>query len=214
MTGDIIAMYIQSGVTLIAGGIAWFIYEKQKRDAKELAARTILSEIQGGEDAVAKVRDAIQKDHLDIDVSVLPSESWSKYKHMFVKDFDKDEWTLISDFYNKAPLIDEAISFNKTAFAGDVDQIRSNRQRLLATYAEEAVKQAMFPSEPALSTEEIKDIYNKKYEAFDILYMDKQAETQYKPVKPVNDVKMYLADFPRLTTSAAGIRLKKLAGLK
>jgi cbb3-type cytochrome oxidase subunit 3 len=212
MTGEITAIYVQTFVTLIAGAIAWFIYSAQKKDHKRNAANSILLEIQGGEAAITKVRDAVQKDHLDVDISILPSESWSSNKHLFVRDFDNDEWETISDFYNKTSLVDEAIRYNKTAFASDVEQIRTNKQRVLATYAEDAVKEATFNNEN-LDVKQLQETYDSKAKAFDILYMDKQGDFLYKPLKPINDVKLYLSDLPKLTTSSVGIKLKKLAGV-
>ena len=213
---EVTAVYIQTLITLLVGAVAWIVYRLQKNDHKKDAANAILLEIQSGEDAIRKVRDAVHKEHLDIDISVLPSESWSKYKQLFVRDFDKDEWEMVSDFYNKAPLIDQAISYNKTAFASDVEQIRTNKQRVLASYAEEAVREVTFAQDnkEKVDTEQVKENYKLKAVAFDSLYMDQQVEFQYKPVKPINDVKLYLADFPKLTTSTVGTKLKKLAGLK
>jgi hypothetical protein len=216
MSKEVFAVYVQTFVTLIVGLLAWVIYKAQKREYKKDAANAILLEIQSGEDAIKKIRDAIQKEHLDIDVSVLPSESWSTYKHMFVSDFDKDEWDMISDFYNKSPLIDEAIKYNKTAFASDVEQIRTNKQRVLATYAEEAVREVTFnvtKEGEEVDTRQIEETYKAKAGAFDRLYMDQQRDFQYKPIKPINDVKLYLTDFPKLTTSTVGTKLKSLAGL-
>lgn len=43
--------------------------------------------------------------------------------------------------------------------------------------------------------------------------MNQQQDFQYAPIKPINDVKMYLTDFPKLSTSSVGTKLKSLAGL-
>lgn len=214
MQSEVLAIYIQTIVTLVVGLFAWAIYLSQKNEHKRDAANAILLEIQSGEDAIKKVRDAVRKEHLDVDISVLPSESWSAYKHMFVRDFDKDEWEMISDFYNKAPLIDGAIKYNKTAFASDVEQIRTNKQRVLATYAEEAVRAVVFATEnEEIDTKKIQEDYKAKAGAFDRLYMEQQRDFQYTPLKPINDVKLYLTDFPKLTTSTVGVKLKSIAGL-
>lgn len=216
MTSEVVAIHIQTVATIIVGLFAWAIYIAQRREHKKDAANAILLEIQSGEDAIKKVRDAVQKDHLDIDVSVIPFESWSTYKHMFVRDFDKDEWDMISDFYNKSPLIDAAIKYNKTAFASDVEQIRTNKQRVLASYAEEAVREVTFnvnKEGEVVDTQQIEEAYKAKASAFNRLYMNQQQDFQYAPIKPINDVKMYLTDFPKLSTSSVGTKLKSLAGL-
>lgn len=216
---EVVAIYIQTGVAAAVGLLAWAVYTAQKRDRKRDAANSILLEIQGGESAITKVKDAIQKEHLDIDVSVLPMESWSANKHLFVRDFDQDEWASITDFYNKAALIDDAIRYNKTAFANDVEQIRTNRQRVLAKYAEDVIQAVEDDAKEndgavQLNTQELETTYDSKAKAFERLYMNKQGEFLYKPQKPINDVKLYLTDFPKLTTSSIGIKLKKIAKLK
>lgn len=213
MDGEILAIHIQTAVTLLVGAVAWIIYKVQKRENKKDAANSILLEIRSAEDAISKVRDAIHKEHLDVDVSVLPSESWSAYKHLFVRDFDRDEWDSISDFYNKAALIDDAIKYNKTAFVGDVEQIRTNKQRVLATYAEDVVKEATYGNDD-VNLQQLQETYDVKAKIFDKLYMDKQKEFHYTPVKPINDVKLYLADLPKLSTNSVGLKLKKLTGVK
>jgi len=212
MNDPIVATYVQTVVTLIVGALAYIIYRIQKSDFKRDAANSLLLEIQSGENAISKVRDALSKDHLDVDVSIMPSESWSKNKHLFVRNFDKDEWESISDFYNKSSLLDQAIKYNKTAFASDVEQIRTNKQRVLATYAEEAVKEATYSKE-TVNGEQLQETYNLKAKTFDKLYMDKQGEFSYTPQKPKNDARLYLTDMPKLTTSSVGIKLKKIAKL-
>lgn len=212
MNEAVIATYVQTAVTLLVGTIAYLIYKIQKSDNKRDAANSLLLEIQSGENAISKVRDALNQDHLDVDVSVMPSESWSKNKHLFVRDFDKDEWESISDFYNKSSLLDQAISYNKTAFASDVEQIRTNKQRVLATYAEEAVKEATYSTE-TVNADQLQGTYDLKAKTFDKLYMNKQGEFSYTPQKPKNDAKLYLTDMTKLTTSSVGIKLKKIAKL-
>ena len=56
---------------------------------------------------------------------------------LFSRDFDHDEWEVITDFYNKSRLLDQAIKYNNTAFTNDVEQIRTNKQRIfLASFAD------------------------------------------------------------------------------
>jgi len=205
----IIAVYVQTGIALIVGGLAIWLYKKQKSDFKKDAAKSILLEIQSGEQVITKIRDAVRNKNLDIDVSVLQSESWSKNKHLFVRDFDKDEWESVSDFYNKAALLDDAIRFSKAAFANDVEQIRTNKQRIFADYASDLVKDF----KEGDNADNAQKLYDLKTKAFDTVYMDKQDDFAYKPMKYVNDAKMYLEDFPKMTTSSIGTKLKKISGL-
>ena len=89
-----IVEYLNSVVTLIVGAVAIYVYKKQKLDTKRDAANSILLEIQHAERSIDKVRDFIKKDSLDVDVIILQADSWIKNKHLFSRDFDKDEWEL------------------------------------------------------------------------------------------------------------------------
>lgn len=199
----------QTLVTFIVGLAAYIIYKVQKNDEKVNAARSIVLEIQNAEKGIGKVRDAVKKEHLDVDVKILQSESWSSMKRYFVRDFDTDEWDVISDFFNKASLLDAAIAYNKTAFASDVEQIRSNKQAALARYAAEAIEGA-----EGKTTEKIRSDYDLKARAFDGLYMDKQGDFAYNPLKPLNDARMYLEGLGNLSTTTIGQKFKKMAKLK
>lgn len=200
----------QTLVTLLVGIVAWVVYVKQKKDSKVDEARSIVLEIQNAESALSKVRDAVKAGHLDIDVQVLQSESWSMSKRLFVRDFDGDEWDIISDFFNRASLIDEAIRYNKTAFASDIEQIRSNKQATFARFAAEAVEKAKGTE----NVDEFRKNYDLKAKAFDGLYMDHQGDFLYKPLKPLNDVKMYLDGMSNLSATVVGQKFKKIARLR
>lgn len=200
---------LQTITTLLVGTLAWLVYVKQKRDAKVDEARSIVLEIQNAESALSKVRDAVKSGHLDVDVRVLQSESWSVSKRLFVRDFDRDEWDLISDFFNRAALIDDAIRYNKTAFASDVEQIRTNKQATFARFAADVVEKL----QGSESVDEIQKNYELKAKAFDGLYMNNQEDFQYKPLKPLNDVKLYLDGMSNLSASVVGLKFKKIAKL-
>jgi|GEM_PF-2322327 len=85
------------------------------------------------------IRSSLAKDppSLPNDLRLLPTENWSVSRYLFIRDFDRDEWDAIISFYNKCELIDETIKFNTAAFWSDVEQIRINKQRVLADYAKD-----------------------------------------------------------------------------
>lgn len=41
--------------------------------------------------------------------------------------------------------------------------------------------------------------------------MNQQGNFAYTPMKPLNDAKLYLEDFPKLTTSSVGVKLKAIS---
>lgn len=202
--------FFQSLTTGLVVFVAIYVYKQQKNDSKKDAANSILLEVQNAERVIQKIKDSVKKDSLEVDVSVLQSNSWSKHKHLFSRDFDGDEWDLLDNFYNKAALLDDAIRYNNSAFANDVEAIRSNKQRVLADYVVELLEKNKNGTDPKALIED----FESRAKLFDQIYMDKQGEYMYKPVKPVNDAKLYLEDLPKITTSTVGLKLKQLAGIQ
>lgn len=202
--------FFQTLATLLAGLVAFEIYSKQKRDRKKDAANSILLEIQHAEKSIERVRESVREERLEIDITILQSNSWEKNNHLFVRDFDRDEWNAISNFYKKSQLLDETIRYNNTAFANEVEQIRINRQRILADFAKDLLDQASADTETDINAQEMLSNFNEKVSTFDNLYMSKQ-ELPYKPMKPIDDAKTYLEDLSTLTTSSVGTKLKNIA---
>lgn len=207
-----IVEYLNSVVTLIVGVVAIYVYKKQKLDTKRDAANSILLEIQHAERSIDKVRDFIKKDSLDVDVIILQADSWIKNKHLFSRDFDKDEWDSITDFYERAKLLDQAVAYNHLGFSSDVEQIRSNKQRMLADFTKELV------GELELSNKEdwtnIIAAYKTKVDIFDQQYMEQQGRFAYNPSKPISDAKLYVNEVKKLTTSSVGQKLKNISKAK
>lgn len=201
--------YISSSVTLLVGSVALIVYLRQRRDEKRDAANSILLEIQHAERVIDKVRDFVRKGSLDVDIVVLQADSWVKYKHLFSRDFDKDEWDSITEFYSKAKLLDNAIEYNNKGFSADVDQIRMNKQRILADFTKDLIDELGKSSESEWPN--IVNQFKSKIDIFDQQYMDQQGRFAYNPSKPVNDAKIYLEDIQKITTTSVGQKLKKIA---
>lgn len=193
------------------GLIALYLYNKQKNDEKRDAANIILLEIQGAERAIKKIKENLAKEELASDIFLLPSDSWVKYKYLFFSDFDRDEWDAITDFYNKCHLLDEDIKHNNSAFWSDVEQIRANKQRVLANYTESTVNE-MNKYIKQTQIDRLIDKFKKTTEKFDKLYMERQPAFGYNPQKPINDAKKRMIGFDNnLSQSAVGEKLKKMA---
>ncbi len=93
-------------ITLIVGGAAVLIYQKQKRDKKREAARLILQEIRYAEQEIRNFRNV---SNYQFYVRLLPTNSWNENIHLFVKDLEEHEIDMISSFYAKARYIDYLI---------------------------------------------------------------------------------------------------------
>jgi len=201
----------QSIVTAVAGSIALVIYFKRRRDNKKDIANSLVLEIQNAERSIDKIKDATKRNHLEVDVDVMPSESWTKNKYLFVRILDKDEWDQITEFYNKASLIDQSLKKHREAFSNDVEQIRANKQRVLADIAAKIIDDIQQTDNVSADDEQkYRNLMNSLSSAFDDLYMQEQDNFAYVPKKHLHDVKLFLQEIPILSTSSVGLKLKKI----
>lgn len=191
-------------VTIVVGTIALVVYWIQKRDSKREAANIILLEIRAAERKLVEIKKSLKNEILPNDLRLMPTENWSKFSFLFIRDFDRDEWDSLVSFYNNCQLIDETIKYNNDSFWNDVEQIRSNKQRLLADFAYKA----------ALDKNARKE-FDDVTDLIDGLYMSKQGKFGYTPQKTLNDAKKHVDEIaPRISQSTIGLKLKKLANIK
>ena len=202
--------FLQTVVTLLVGFIAFYIYTRQRKDSKRASANSIYLEIQHIERCIPKVKKAVRQGGLNnLDFNILREDAWSKYSHMFSSDFDKDEWETITDFYQNARLLDEAILQSNKAFGEDVAQIRVNKQRIIADMTKD-----MLDGSSSSEAEDAIQAYNQKLDIFDKLYMSRQDDFAYTPVKHKNDAEKYLEDLQKISITSVGTKFKKIIGIK
>jgi len=201
--------FLQTFVTLLVGFVALYVYRRQKNDTKRAAANSIFLEIQHIERCIPKVKEAVRRGTLqNLDFNILREDSWSKFSHLFSSDFDKEEWETITDFYTSARLLDESIYQTNRSIEEDIKQIRVNKQRILADITKDTLDQASTDSEATL------DQYNKKVDVFDKLYMSRQDDFAYTPVKYLNDAKKCLEDLSKISITSIGTKFKRIIGIK
>jgi len=201
--------FLQTFVTLLVGFVALYVYRRQKNDTKRAAANSIFLEIQHIERCIPKVKEAVRRGTLqNLDFNILREDSWSKFSHLFSSDFDKEEWETITDFYTSARLLDESIYQTNRSFEEDIKQIRVNKQRILADITKDTLDQASTDSEATL------DQYNKKVDVFDKLYMSRQDDFAYTPVKYLNNAKKCLEDLSKISITSIGTKFKRIIGIK
>jgi hypothetical protein len=203
-------------ITLIVGLGAYAVYMLQKRDSKREAANIILLEIRAAERKLVEIKKSLRSESLPNDLRLMPTENWSKFSYLFIRDFDRDEWDSIVNFYNNCHLIDETVKYNNDSFWNDVEQIRSNKQRLLADYAYHAAQKLKSEEgTPSNKNTAVLENFDEISNKVDELYMSKQAKFGYTPQKTLNDAKKYVDDIaPRISQSSIGLKLKKMARIK
>ena len=95
-------------VTLIVGGLAIYLYLKQKTDKKRDAASLILQEIRYAEQQIRNARSMGANYYFAN--KLLPTNNWDNNIHLFVNDLDEIEIDLISQFYSQATYLDCVIN--------------------------------------------------------------------------------------------------------
>lgn len=203
--------------TIFVGLVALIVYYKQKIDNKKDAANILLLEIESAEKSLKPTRENLEKNGTLIsEIFLMPNESWSKYKYLFVKDFTAEEWDTIADFYNYCKLYDDSVRLFNSFFEKNEEQIRVNLQKNAAEFSKEyttkIISAKTINEKNKLSTQllDLAVEYQKQY--FDI--NTKRADVfYYTPQKPITDATVYMkylnTDLTLSTT--IGTKLKRMS---
>ena len=193
--------------TILTGAIAIGIYFYQKNDTKKQTARIILIEIRTAEDRINKIKDQILNNHDDDFPTVLISNNWKKYSHLFVSDFDDDEMKLMNSFYNCCEIIDDFCKRNNNFFWITAEEKSKLLQQTLARTIENKIdEKPVLPSEEFKKTIDIKkDLIQSAYDYHGFIY---------KPKKILDEINKQLSKAPIITTSTCGAVLKRIAKFK
>lgn len=212
-------------VTILGGFIAYAVYIKQKSDVKQAAANVVFLEIENATRMLKKASESLKigSDNL---IHVLPeknyvmqTESWSKNSYLFVRDFTKEEWDGISDFYNKCKLFDQAVELNDSFFGKDLELARKNAHEALSNSIFLKIKDDLIDPKKDLTQPEQMNKLKKRLTGtkaiVEQIFLDPQQFVLYSPNKPVNDAIFYLTNMNLdLLVSTVGEKIRKLAGLK
>ena len=201
---------LQTLVGLIVGAFVFIQYRINKTDQLKNAAQLILIDVQSAERKVKNIKSRLTDSNaLETDVTVINQESWTSYRHMLSRFFDRDEWDDLNTFYDKTLLLDKTIAYNSLMFRNDVEQIRVNKQRAAADFAIDTVNSIGTNGE--LNRDEVAEMFSSKVKVYDTLYMSEQDTMSYTPVRLANDAKKYIDSMPDIINSSALVKLKKIA---
>ena len=220
-------VYIQAFITAIAGLIALDVYLRQKGDRKKDAARILSVEIAGAEDRIKALKIKLsESDGADIGKDlVLSSDSWSQYRHLFIKDFTDKQWRKINDFYEDCASLNDAIRENNSFFGQNTQAIRAARYSAAASFVTNAiieVKEGKFsiqnPDGSVVVSPEAADTVRERarlqIQAFNELLQESlnNAHAHYSPKKPLDDTERTLKYIDSsLSDSDIGIKFRKIA---
>jgi hypothetical protein len=184
--------------TILTGLTAFILFFRQKGDERKNAAVIILLEIRNAELKAETIREKIDGELITGDLPpILPVNSWKRYIHLFAKDFDQDELGLINDFYARCEIIQEHAERNNNYFWIATEE----RTKIVQQMHMELIDRT---HETLSDLPQLKDSILQRYVNDAFLYV---------PKKTARVITYHLQDFPRITSTTAGAKLKGIAGL-
>jgi hypothetical protein len=198
-------------ITFIVGLFAIWLYIKKKEDSKKDAANILLLEIQNAERIFGQISESVRSGNLP-NKFLMPTDSWDQYKYLFVRDFDRDEWDIITEFYNSSKLYDSAVLYSNSLFQKNEEQARVNLLRIPAEYLKKYLEE--LPEGDEIDEAKLEKIFAKAAK-FQETYLSRSELLLYNPKKPTDDAKTALENINRnISQTSIGSKLKKLAELK
>lgn len=222
---DIFGTQLTTNIIALVAIVATFIiYVVRKNDYKRDAASIILLEIKAAEknrkDAKRTYEQSRSNNPPYISfpekLRLMPDESWTKYKYLFIRDFEPEEWDEIGDYYNNCKNFDDSVEHKDSAFRNNETEIRANLQKMIGLYSRRLAEDTK--PNPDNDPEITKN--NAKFES-EYIQKSKRAWDNniatlvniYNPDKSFNDAEYYYKLIPEsIITSSIGARLKELAG--
>ena len=201
-------------ITIIVGSVAIIVYKLEQKNRKKQAAVAILFELKNAESLVRQAKTNISTnsptEKLSENLYLMNYESWSKSRHLFVKDFEESEWTKISNYYNTCLLFDRAVNHQHSIFQANEDKIRSERIRVWADIV------YSYEDQDHKIKKELQEYCEKRFWSFENAFMKNIDILFYAPMKPVNDAQKYLNsdDLLPISDTIIGAKLRKIAKLK
>lgn len=212
-----------SVIAILAASAAFIIYSMNKRDQKKDAINIILLEIRNAENNLDEARKEYVAGKIENQnlirfpekLRLMSTESWNKYKYLFVRDLSNQQWKEVSKFYEYCRAYDDAIEIRDSAFLQNASEIRANIQKIVSHYAQELVESLTINLNNDNEVDEknrlvLTSIQDKKSTA--VKAITSSLVESYIPDKPYNDAAYFYNLLPiSLLNTTTGERIKQLA---
>lgn len=179
--------------------VALLIYSKQKKDQKINAALAIITEVRYAEKQLEFYKSKADNVSSNVDYPpILMSNSWRTYSHYFIRDFDYEEFNILTKFYERCLMIQELWSKDNNFFWVTTEERAKILPNTISRIAELA--------------EDDEDFIRKRDEVMArISRTDNWSHMTYSPMKTVNGIKLYIEEIDFVTKLPIWEKLKKLA---
>lgn len=192
---DYFFQYIFSGLaTLVTGMVAWLVYLYNKRDRKIEIATIILNDIVAAEREIHNIRtNKVVNDY----TYILPVNHWEESQHIFIKNFDSDELSRISNFFKICSLTEESLKLMRSYLPIAMEQkVRVTQDKLI---------------ELASNTNDKSEYASKKSK---VLGVFEPEDYWFSPNTPRLNLINFLQDVEQLSLSSIGTKFKIIRDTK
>lgn len=189
--------------TLVTGWFAIKVFNLQKSNEKINAAVSILFEIRTAENKIDIISEKLNTNSNTDLPSVLPTNNWKNYSHLFAKDFDEDEFKLMNAFYSSCEIIQDLVSRQNNFLWIATEERGRVLQQLLGDIYLEHQKDAIVDRTKA------DEKFTREKDAITKFYTDEAYF--YTPVKTLNGLKFQIENLQKITPTTCAVKLKKLA---
>lgn len=189
-----------SVVTFIVGLFVFGVYSWQKRDKKINTARLVLSEVRNAELKVQKISEILERGGQDFPL-VLPTNNWKEYSYLFASDLDQDELVELNSFYSICESVDEYVKRDNEYFWITTQ----NRAAIAQESLLEFVKQSFDEKNQKVDLDKLELMIKE------VLLTYTNHGYSYSPRKTVDELKILVSQFSKITTTTTGSKLKELA---
>lgn len=186
----------QTITILFVGIFVFIVYIIHVWDERSRAATILFMEIREIEGALKKLLEAVSSGNPYSSSPIIKENSWEKYKFIFIKYLDQDEYALISEFYSTVCRIEEERSILiKQIITSFLTKCRALHEAVVDTAKERC----------DISDEEFLTITGKIAKK---VYLD---TPKFQSLMPQKLMSSLLQNIRYITTSTAGLKIKKIA---
>lgn len=99
--------FFQTLVIFLVGLFIFVMYRINQREDLKRAAIILMMEIREIENSISKLIEQRKTNSFYFTTPIINENSWEKYKFLFIKIFDQDEYSLVNNFYDLAQRIEK-----------------------------------------------------------------------------------------------------------
>ena len=212
-------------LTLGVGTTALVVYFLNRINHRRDAAIVVLGEVQAAQEQLKRVQEHVARfkvdNNADVEIGLIPSQivlmptqSWSDYKHLFTRRMDRHVFDSISKFYEITQTYDKSVAYNNGAFAKNEENIRMNIARMSMDKLVETTSE--IEDNKTLNDEQrlaLMNDYHTRANGIRDFYLQNKA-IDYNPRKPMKDAKVDLETLSNIDLSLAILRLKHISWIR